>query len=224
MSANQQVDLFHTDLLRLGNRAEQPKTSESAENQVRKSRPKRGLASIFERAVGELSIAEEGLFRQVLAVEKKRSERSGNPFMLVLLRSNEMVDGQFDSRMVLQIQRSLSSVIRDIDIAGWYEQEKAIGIIFAELTEANEGAADAILKRLNEGLAQGVAPEFADNLAITCYMHRKTSSDGKSFRTSPAEQESYSDQRQRRAERLAKRSNPPGRRRGAMEPYTASGD
>jgi hypothetical protein len=207
----------------LGNWAEQPKTSESAENQVRKSRPKWGLASIFERAVGELSIAEEGFFRQVLAVEKKRSERSGSPFILVLLRSNKIVDGLLDSRMVLQIQRSLSCVIRDIDIAGWYEQEKAVGIIFAELAEANEVVADAILKRLNEALAEGVAPEFAGNFAITCYTYRKTSSDTESLRKLPAEQKSYSDQRQRRAERLAKRSNPPGRRHGAMEPYT-SGD
>jgi hypothetical protein len=221
MSANQQVDLFHTDLLRLGNWAEQPKTSESAENQVRKSRPKRGLASIFERAVGELSIAEEGLFRQVLAVEKKRSERSGNPFILVLMRSNEIVDGLLDSRMVLQVQRSLSSAIRDIDIVGWYEQEKTVGIIFAELAEANEVVGDAILKRLNEALAQGVAPGFAANLAITCYVYRDTSSDTESLRKLRAEQKPYSEQKHRRADRLAKRSNPPGRRLGATEPYTS---
>src|SRR5713101_9489701 len=76
----------------------------------------------------------EPMFLRALCLERKRAERSRKLFVLMLLDpgipfQNANGDNVHNKKTVATI---LSS-IRETDIAGWYKENSALGIIFAEL-------------------------------------------------------------------------------------------
>src|SRR6516162_8944122 len=67
-----------------------------------------------------LEILPEGAFLRLLRLERKRSERSHRRFILMLLRSANLLQEGTEKALVAQIARALSTSIRQTDIAGWY--------------------------------------------------------------------------------------------------------
>jgi lipopolysaccharide/colanic/teichoic acid biosynthesis glycosyltransferase len=75
----------------------------------------------------------EGMFRRALCLERKRAERSRRLFVLMLLEVGQpFQNGNGDSPLHKTVSAIVSS-IREIDIAGWYQEPSALGIIFSEL-------------------------------------------------------------------------------------------
>jgi hypothetical protein len=72
-------------------------------------------------------------FRQILHFEEKRAQRSGANFILVILalrgRRGSGSTGVVSARAI----ELFSAAIRGTDIPGWYEEGRAVGIIFTEL-------------------------------------------------------------------------------------------
>ncbi len=166
MSAEQRPDLYSRDGLEAVSRVNRPATTEP---RVDKSALKRHSQSSSLRP-HEHAIADEDFFLQTLALERKRSERSGKPFLLVILRSSEIFEGKAGTKVVRQFQRKACSLIRDIDIVGWYEDEAALGIIFTEIAEASAVVATAILRRITEAMSRTLEAEQLAKIAMTCHM------------------------------------------------------
>jgi len=77
---------------------------------------------------------QEPYFCELLSIERKRSERSRHPFLLMLVDLQNIPEG-FDRHTVAKkIGDGLSSVIRETDIKGWYRYGSIVGIIFTEIT------------------------------------------------------------------------------------------
>ena len=70
----------------------------------------------------------------MLYLERKRTERSGRSFVLMLLKSVKLLAGGSQDSLDKVLQ-ALSNSTRDTDITGWYKQDSAIGVIFTELGE-----------------------------------------------------------------------------------------
>jgi lipopolysaccharide/colanic/teichoic acid biosynthesis glycosyltransferase len=120
---------------------------------------KGAIAELFERsrrvfgwkqAIGERCPNPEGvfahqeLFEALLCRERKRAERSGQSLILMLVRAIDPRDAGLDELMT-RAAHLASRAIRDTDIAGWYQQGTALGILFTELgTASAEQAAKAI--------------------------------------------------------------------------------
>jgi lipopolysaccharide/colanic/teichoic acid biosynthesis glycosyltransferase len=168
MSAHQQSDLQNANPLPVGAWAPASETTAHVA-QVRKSVPKSRWARIFGRPGHLHPVVDEDLFLHTLAVERKRSERSGNPFLLVLLKSDEVLQGAAGEKVIRQFERGVFSLIRDIDVAGWYEHDAALGVIFTEISGVNEEVIAAILKRLSEAISRSLAPEDAAKIEISCH-------------------------------------------------------
>ena len=66
----------------------------------------------------------EAAFRYFLAIERKRSELSERPFLLLLvdLKNEAGVTTRIDSRAAAFVFSSLSLRIRETDFAGWTER------------------------------------------------------------------------------------------------------
>ncbi len=97
---------------------------------------------------------EENLFQQVLALERKRAERSGNTSLLVKIEIRHFAETEKDI-IASQIDVLLGPVIRETDIKGWYEPGSVIGVIFTELGESELIEAEGkILKKVREELKQ----------------------------------------------------------------------
>ena len=74
-----------------------------------------------------LFIAEEGLFDQLLALERKRTERTGDPFVLMILDIADL-NGSAPWERMAEICGAIRAETRDIDLLGWYKYSSAIGV------------------------------------------------------------------------------------------------
>jgi lipopolysaccharide/colanic/teichoic acid biosynthesis glycosyltransferase len=113
----------------------------------------------------------EPQFLRALCLERKRTERSRNPFVLMLLGLTTAVtksvgdDGLFD-RIVPIILRS----VRETDIVGWHKDRSTLGVIFAELGVADKDSVLAALReRVTHGLRTVLRVDELKRINITFY-------------------------------------------------------
>ncbi|MBI5810661.1 MAG: hypothetical protein HZB21_05695, partial [Deltaproteobacteria bacterium] len=72
----------------------------------------------------------EDYFREMLSLERKRAERSTNPFLLMIVNVEDIRDVALKFEFAKAASEALSSSMRETDIKGWYKQGNAIGAIF----------------------------------------------------------------------------------------------
>jgi exopolysaccharide biosynthesis polyprenyl glycosylphosphotransferase len=86
------------------------------------------------RSGGEHNILHEEAFKQMICVERKRTERSRKPFLLLLLEAGGAYRSSETSGKVLaNILSAMLASTREIDVVGWYENEHIVGVMFTEL-------------------------------------------------------------------------------------------
>jgi lipopolysaccharide/colanic/teichoic acid biosynthesis glycosyltransferase len=93
-----------------------------------------------ERVLGsECQMLEEDAFRRMISLERKRSERSGKPFVLMLVDAGTS-SAHKHHKLLLNTARVLSSSTRETDITGWYKHGSIIGVMFTELILEDKGS------------------------------------------------------------------------------------
>lgn len=100
----------------------------------------------------------EAVFQHLLILERKKTERSSRPFMLLLLNVEHLLrESKRPKEIVKQaLADSLKESTREIDVKGWYRQDSLIGII---CTEANRGKKDAIVSKIKSKLLKFFGPD-----------------------------------------------------------------
>jgi len=87
-------------------------------------------------------IADEVLFNRLLAMERKRSERTGDPFLLVLINFERLVRSRA-KRSIEAVGAAMAASIRDTDVTGWHRNRSTIGVIFTSLKGTSRAATRA---------------------------------------------------------------------------------
>ena len=119
---------------------------------------------------------DEDTFNRILALERKRSERSKRPFMLMLLSLEGVLGGESGRNVREKIFSCLESAKRDIDVLGWYKHESVAGIIFTELPDAKDRAAsDSIVNRVRSSLASRLEADEIKKVVINMFFFPETS-------------------------------------------------
>lgn len=72
-------------------------------------------------------------FIEILGHERKRTERSKKPFLVMLLNIEGFSLDNKRRKIIKKIASALFSSTREIDIKGWYKHDSDIGVIFTEL-------------------------------------------------------------------------------------------
>lgn len=83
--------------------------------------------------LGERELMGEDSFKRMIALERKRSERSQEPFLLMLVDVMENADSPTAHKVLDRMVSVLMSASRDTDIAGWYREGVTLGVMFTEL-------------------------------------------------------------------------------------------
>ena len=98
-------------------------------------KPTARLATPHSPALGisELGLLTQQLFTKLLWLERKRTERSGRGFVLMLLDPGQLLNQRNQDELLTKILSALSQAIRDTDITGWYKDGNVLGVIFTEL-------------------------------------------------------------------------------------------
>jgi len=88
----------------------------------------------------------EVMFLRALSLERKRAERSRKLFVLMLLEPVQPMSNSNGHSAFSMTVSAISSSIRETDIAGWYKERSALGVIFAELGTADKTSILAALR------------------------------------------------------------------------------
>lgn len=122
---------------------------------------------------GHCTAMSQPWFRRVLTLERKRSERSRVPFVLVLLQLQqaERLNGN-RGPFVHRVAQALASTMRETDVSGWYENDTILGGIYTELghTHRAEQSRASIVNKLICALQARLNEEELPLVAVTAHI------------------------------------------------------
>ena len=95
---------------------------------------------------GNPTFVSEEMFRKLLSLERKRSERSRRPFVLMLVHVDKLLQAKQGEDMLGAITKALFISIRETDLWGWHEKRKVVGVI---CTEIGPGSMSSIIDTLH---------------------------------------------------------------------------
>ena len=130
-----------------------------------------GLPPIDAVAAGERRVLSEESFRKMISLERKRSERSRKPFLLMLLDMGEPLPSEKSGRTLGKILSALSAATRETDVTGWYKDNCVVGVMFTEI--ADNGQASVVGKmssRVSETLVGHLKLEEFNQVRISFHV------------------------------------------------------
>jgi len=121
---------------------------------------------------GDCPILEEDSFQDMIAFERKRSERSGKVYALILVEAIDTVTMDQKEKLLEKTGQVLTALTRDTDVTGWYKTGSTLGVIFADIVATDKDAVvAAILARIATTLSENLAVEQLSQLSFStnCY-------------------------------------------------------
>jgi exopolysaccharide biosynthesis polyprenyl glycosylphosphotransferase len=91
-------------------------------------------------------------FHHMLRIERKRTERSQKPFLVMLLDISGL-NTRHNGYVYEKIKPILTSCSRETDIRGWYEHNNVMGVIFTEVASVDENSIGSIVQKLRKGIS-----------------------------------------------------------------------
>jgi GGDEF domain-containing protein len=142
------------------------------------SRVKSNLSQEFEEVPSGLALdAEtraynEAAFTYFLDIERRRSERSDRPFMLLLadFGTRTGADARMDETVATSVLSGLSRCLRDTDFVGWYLHEQVAGAVLTERAplQDEKGVLD-LCERVTQALRDRLPEALAGRLQVRVY-------------------------------------------------------
>lgn len=115
-------------------------------------------------------VLDEHRFAHLVKVEQKRTERSGDPFMIALISFGGPVRRDLGMGVVESVLHVLRTSTREIDTLGWHRAGSVLGILFTEIGAAEQGTVEAISKRLSKCLRETLDLELAGEILMSYHV------------------------------------------------------
>ena len=116
----------------------------------------------------EREVLNEEAFRRMIAIERKRTERSKEPFLLMLLEAGKQQGSEKSARALDSMVSVLLSSTRETDVIGWYKERMAIGAIFTGLVVNDKNSIlSLILSRISTTLRDELTFDQFNQVSIS---------------------------------------------------------
>jgi exopolysaccharide biosynthesis polyprenyl glycosylphosphotransferase len=117
-------------------------------------------------------VLDENTFIKMLCLERKRTERSGRRFALVLLDWGGLLQSRDREQAFKRFVSTLSQSTRETDIKGWYKAGSVFGVIFTELGDGEEVAiTKVLLTKVKNALYSTVRVEDINHIRLSFHMY-----------------------------------------------------
>jgi lipopolysaccharide/colanic/teichoic acid biosynthesis glycosyltransferase len=125
--------------------------------------------AVFKSATVEArDVVNEDAFQRMIAVERKRTERSKKPFLLMLLDADNHQGSGRNGKALDGIVPALLLSIRDTDVIGWYKDRATVGVIFTGLVADDKNSIlNVILARVSTTLREKLTSEQFNQVSIS---------------------------------------------------------
>ena len=121
-------------------------------------------------ADSEKEVLLEEVFRRMIALERKRSERTQRPFVLLLMDTGRNLPTERNGRVLLDILCSLKAATRETDVMGWHEMNSVVGVMFTEITLDNNLILSTLLARISDVLRDRLTIEQFNQLKFSFHL------------------------------------------------------
>jgi len=139
-------------------RSNQPKTSNVAD-------------PLLETAPANRTPFDETTFRRMIAIERKRTERSKAPFVLMLLEAVSDRGPKKNSITLNRVTAALLQSSRDTDLVGWYKNGAIVGTLFTGLIVNDKRAVlDTFLAKVSAALQEELTADEFNQVRISFHL------------------------------------------------------
>jgi lipopolysaccharide/colanic/teichoic acid biosynthesis glycosyltransferase len=122
-------------------------------------------------SLGDHGILDAEAFRRMIALERKRSERSRKPFMLLLLDMGDHLPSERNGKILGKILSALSATTRDTDVTGWYSNKCVVGVMFTEISIEGSGSIPStIINRVTQTLQSNLSLEQFNRVTLSFHV------------------------------------------------------
>lgn len=118
------------------------------------ARTQNHVSVIREQSAG-ISMLPQELFMKMLCLERKRTERSGRRFVLMLVDPGRLLKSD-NSSVMTKLLSAIRQSTRDTDLKGWYKEGSVIGVIFTEVGGTED-----------QSVVQALSTKITDSLYAT---------------------------------------------------------
>jgi lipopolysaccharide/colanic/teichoic acid biosynthesis glycosyltransferase len=113
-------------------------------------------------------LLDEQTFERMILCERKRSERSGKPFLLMLVESGFNNSSGREEQLLLAIVSALATSTRDTDVKGWQKVGHVVGVIFTEIGDADQPTIVAtMLTRVSDALRDVLSADQFSRIGVS---------------------------------------------------------
>ncbi len=120
--------------------------------------------------LGSREVLTEEVFRRMISLERKRSERTQRPFVLLLMDARHTLPTEKNGRILLDILSALQTASRETDVMGWYETNSAVGVMFTEITLENNLILSTILSRISDVIRHRLTSEQFSQIKFSFHL------------------------------------------------------
>jgi len=121
--------------------------------------------------VEERGILNEGAFHRMISLERKRTERSRKPFLLMLLDMGNSLRSDKNEKALDKILLALSLSTRETDVTGWYKNNSVVGVMFTEFgAEDRNTILSTMMTRVSETLRNNLSSQQFGLISISFHL------------------------------------------------------
>jgi lipopolysaccharide/colanic/teichoic acid biosynthesis glycosyltransferase len=119
-------------------------------------------------ATGAREVLKEETFKRMIAIERKRTERSREPFLLMLLEGGNHQSSEKNWKALDNTLSVLPISIRETDVIGWYTDRTAVGVMFTGLSCNDKNSIlSAIINKVSTTLRDQLTSDQFNQISIS---------------------------------------------------------
>lgn len=123
-------------------------------------------------SAGSREVLSEEIFKRMIAIERKRSGRSMEPFLLMLLEAGRPQELGKNGKTLDGVACALLSCTRETDVIGWYKERTTVGVLYTSLLVKDKSAAQSIiLNKVSSALRNELMCDPFDQISISFHFY-----------------------------------------------------
>jgi lipopolysaccharide/colanic/teichoic acid biosynthesis glycosyltransferase len=116
----------------------------------------------------ERVVLNEESFKRMIAIERKRTERSREPFLLMLVEAGNPQRAEKHGKPLDRILSAMLSSTRETDLVGWYKDRITVGVMFTGLAVEDKNIVlSTILSRVSAALRDELTTEQFSQISLS---------------------------------------------------------
>jgi lipopolysaccharide/colanic/teichoic acid biosynthesis glycosyltransferase len=129
------------------------------------------LLTLMDSYIGyDPAFFDQSHFRHILRVERMRTERSKKPFLLLLIDISRLIETTQDITVVDKVKEYIKPSLREVDIRGWYHNNKTIGVLFTEIANIDEAYIDTLIHKIYYRFLERLNPHWIKKIDISYHV------------------------------------------------------